>query len=73
MKHVAMLLRTGKFSDLKLVCQETEFLVHTAIVSAGSAVWEAATQGNFKVMIVSIQAKTCVPLLTRGRKRPSRE
>jgi hypothetical protein len=46
---VKLLLETGQFSDLTLVCQNKRFLVHRGIVCSRSPVWAAATEGKFKV------------------------
>lgn len=43
------LLETGKFSDLKLLCEGHEFAVHKAILCAQSRVFSAACEGGFEV------------------------
>lgn len=48
---VKVLLATGQFSDLTLVCQDKQFFVHRGIVCSRSPVWAAATEGKFKVRI----------------------
>lgn len=45
----ALLLRSGQFSDLTLVCQGRGFLVHQAIVCPRSPVWASAVDGGFTV------------------------
>jgi BTB/POZ domain len=42
-------LMSGKYSDLNLVCQGTEFKVHKVIVCTQSPVIKAACDGEFQV------------------------
>ena len=42
-------MTTGKYSDLKLVCQEEEFNVHRLVVCTQSRVLAAACDGGFQV------------------------
>ncbi|KAK0837997.1 hypothetical protein LTS02_017858 [Friedmanniomyces endolithicus] len=53
-KNVALLLQTGRFSDLTLVCKDRRFRVHRAIVCSRSPVWAAAAEGGFKEMETKI-------------------
>ena len=45
----ADLLRSEKYSDLVIKCQDEEFKVHKAIVCSQSPVLAAACDGEFKV------------------------
>jgi len=45
---LAQLLNSEKYSDLKLVCQGSEFKVHKAIVCTQSPVLAAASNGSFQ-------------------------
>jgi speckle-type POZ protein len=45
----AHLMKSGQFSDLKLVCQGKEFNIHKLVACPQSPVIAAALQGDFKV------------------------
>ncbi len=60
-KNVALLLQTGRFSDLTLVCKDRRFRVHRAIVCSRSPVWAAAAEGGFKVSTTPVEATTKLP------------
>ncbi|KAI0442418.1 BTB/POZ protein [Xylaria telfairii] len=48
MANLAILLSSGKYSDLTLVCEDQEFQVHKGIVCSQSPVLDAALKGNFQ-------------------------
>lgn len=43
------LMTSGKFSDLKLVCQGTEFKIHKVVACSESPVIATALKGEFQV------------------------
>lgn len=52
--HVAdnlQLLKTGKFSDLKVRCGGHEWLAHRSVLCTGSKFFTKACDGGFKVQI----------------------
>ncbi|KAL2274805.1 hypothetical protein FJTKL_02709 [Diaporthe vaccinii] len=46
--NLSSLLTSGKFSDLRLVCESREFSVHKAILCSQSRVFNSACEGNFE-------------------------
>lgn len=51
--NLSSLLTTGKYSDLRIVCDECQFQVHKAVVCPQSVVISAACDGRFQVGAVS--------------------
>jgi hypothetical protein len=49
--NLAHLLKSSRYSDLKVICQDQEFKVHRAIVCAQSPVLAAAFDGAFQVLL----------------------
>lgn len=43
------LLKDGKLTDFKIVCDDHTFNVHKAIVSAKSPFWNTCVKGDFEV------------------------
>jgi hypothetical protein len=54
MSALAQLMGTGKYSDLKFVCEGHEFRVHKAIVCSQSPVLTAACDGAFQVYLIGV-------------------
>lgn len=50
---LSSILASGKYSDLKIVCDKHEFAVHKAVVCGQSVVMSAACDGGFQVCVVS--------------------
>ena len=48
--HNTSLLRSGKHSDLTIICQNRKWLVHRAIVCRQSSFLGAVMDGSFKVL-----------------------
>lgn len=55
--NLSSLLTSGKFSDLRLVCEGREFSVHKAVLCSQSRVINAACEGNFEVRIAIPRCK----------------
>ncbi|KAI5460315.1 hypothetical protein BGZ63DRAFT_454618 [Mariannaea sp. PMI_226] len=47
------LLRTGKYSDVTLICEDRAYLLHKAIICTQSPVLETALTGNFQEAITN--------------------
>lgn len=55
--NLSSLLTSGKFSDLKLICERHEFSVRKAILCAQSRVMSAECEGNFEVKFAIPKAR----------------
>lgn len=50
--NLSSLLTTGKYSDLRIVCDRYQFQVHKAVVCSQSVVISAACDGGYQVCAV---------------------